>query len=218
MKQKRTPITVIKRLPRYYRYLGDLLDKGIIRISSKELSEQMGITASQIRQDLNNFGTFGQQGYGYNVENLYKEIKKILGLDKTYKIIVIGAGHIGRALASYSSFATRGFCIEAFFDIDEKIIGKSINGTPILDFQNLPKYLKENTIDIAILTVPNSSALEVAQILEQSPTLKGIWNFTGVDLKLPEHITVENVRLTDSLMTLSYRFNEEDIFKRVMKI
>ena len=212
---KKISIAVIKRLPRYYRYLGDLLDKEIFRISSKELSEKMGVTASQIRQDLNNFGTFGQQGYGYNVENLYAEIKKILGLEKTYKMIIIGAGNIGQALSSHPNFSTRGFKIEAIFDIDQKLIGQRLNGIYVLDAFDLQEYLDKNDIDIAIVSVPNSSAAKIGNLLAKS-SVRGIWNFTGIDLRLPENIVVENVRLTDSLMTLSFRINEEHIVQRAV--
>ena len=213
MSDNRISIAVIKRLPRYYRYLGDLLDKGITRISSKELSDRMGITASQIRQDLNNFGSFGQQGYGYNVESLYMEIKQILGLDKVYKLVLIGAGNFGQTLVNYTNFSKRGFHFVALFDTDNAIIGSNVNDIPILDADNLEAFLSENSIDIAVLTVPASAAEKVGHTLAKSD-IKGIWNFSNTDLSMPERIIVENVRLTDSLMTLSYRVNEDEILHR----
>ena len=214
MSDNRISMAVIKRLPRYYRYLGDLLDKGINRISSKELSDRMSITASQIRQDLNNFGSFGQQGYGYNVESLYMEIKQILGLDKVYKLVLIGAGNFGQTLVNYSNFTKRGFHFVALFDTDKAIIGSKVNDIPILDAADLEAFLAKTPIDIAVLTVPANAAESVGQALEKS-NIKGIWNFSNTDLNMPDCITVENVRLTDSLMTLSCRINEDEILHRV---
>ncbi|MFI3174456.1 MAG: redox-sensing transcriptional repressor Rex [Bacillota bacterium] len=198
---------VIQRLPRYYRYLGDLLESDITRISSKELSKKMNITASQIRQDLNNFGGFGQQGYGYNVEYLYSEIKKILGLDKQYNMIVIGGGNLGQALVNYTKFVKRGFVIQGIFDVNPKLIGMTIRDIKVHDIDTLEMYLKSNTVDVAILTLPRSQAVEVAQNLA-TWGIKGIWNFSHVDLHVPEEVLVENVHLTDSLMTLLYKVNE----------
>ena len=209
---KKISVAVIKRLPKYYRYLGDLLDKGILKISSEELSKKMNTTASQVRQDLNNFGTFGQQGYGYNVENLYKEIKKILGLVRDYRMIIIGAGNIGQAILSHSNFSTRGFYFDAIFDIDPLLIGKELNGIKVFDIFCLKEYMKGNRVDIVVLTVPNSSVIKIVNLLENSE-IKGIWNFTGIDLPISEPIVVENARLTDSLMTLSYRMNEDNIME-----
>lgn len=158
MSKKEISKAVINRLPRYYRYLGDLLEKDVVRISSKELSEKMKVTASQIRQDLNNFGGFGQQGYGYNVEYLHSEIGKILGLDRKYKVIIIGAGNLGQALANYTDFARRGFQIVAIFDIDPKIIGTKIRDIEVQPLEQMEEYIKDNDIDIAALTVPKTSA------------------------------------------------------------
>lgn len=216
MNTKKISVAVIKRLPRYYRYLGDLLDKEIARISSHELSERMGITASQIRQDLNNFGSFGQQGYGYNVATLYHEIKRILGLDKTYNLIIVGAGNFGQTLAKYSNFHKRGFRFMALFDEDPSLIGKEVNGFEIMDSMHLLGYLENNHVDIVVLTVPSSAAEKVSEMLSRTK-IKGIWNFSNIDLSLPENILVENVRLTDSLMTLSYQINEEEILERAFK-
>jgi len=213
--EKRVSGAVIQRLPRYYRYLGDLIDNDIARISSKELSARMGITASQIRQDLNNFGSFGQQGYGYNVATLYDEIGRILGLDRSYALILIGAGNFGQALAGYPYFAKRGYNFVALFDNDPNIIGKTVGGVVVLDVATLPQYLQENHVDIAVLTLPGYVANQAAGILA-SAGIKGIWNFAGTDLNMPNDIIVENVRLTDSLMTLSYMINEDDILRRIM--
>ena len=194
---------VIRRMPRYYRYLGELLDAGVERISSNELSAQMKVTASQIRQDLNNFGGFGQQGYGYNVRFLYEEIGKILGLDKQYHIIVIGAGNLGQALANYVKFEKRGFIITGLFDVNPALKGLSVRGIPVRMLEDLPEFVKNNKIDIAALTMPKESASQVAnQVVELG--INAIWNFAHLDLELPPHVVVENVHLSDSLMQLSY--------------
>lgn len=195
---------VINRLPRYYRYLGDLLEKDVVRISSKELSEKMKVTASQIRQDLNNFGGFGQQGYGYNVEYLHSEIGKILGLDKKYNIIIIGAGNLGQALANYTDFERRGFYVKGIFDVNPRLIGLSIRGIEVRMMDDIQDFIKINQIDIAALTVPKTHAPLIAADLVKWG-IKGIWNFAPTDLHLPEDITVENVHLAESLMKLSYR-------------
>lgn len=205
--EKRISPAVINRLPRYYRYLGDLLESDITRISSKELSAKMNITASQIRQDLNNFGGFGQQGYGYNVEYLHNEIKKILGLDRLYNMIVVGGGNIGQALVNYTNFEKRGFVIKAVFDINPRIIGMTIRGIEVYDVDQMEEYLKNNIVDVAILTLPRSKAAKVANDLAKWG-VKGMWNFSHVDLQVPDDVLVENVHLTDSLMTLIYKINE----------
>ena len=207
MDKKKISVAVIKRLPRYYRYLGDLLDNGIVRISSGELSKRMNVTASQIRQDLNKFGCFGQQGYGYNVETLYEEIGKILGLDKQYQIIIIGAGNLGQALANYGNFKKRGFNFVAMFDIDPTIIGHELHGIKVQDISSLDVYLSKNDIDIAVLSLPKQNAAKIADVLAKSG-VKGIWNFSHIDLHMPADVTVENVHLTDSLMTLSYKISK----------
>lgn len=203
---KKVSLAVIKRLPRYYRFLGDLLDNGITRISSKDLSSKMNVTASQIRQDLNNFGCFGQQGYGYNVELLYKEIKNILGLGKDYNLIVIGAGNLGQALLNYGSFEKRGFRFVGIFDINPIIVGTNIREIKVSDMADLPQFLKSTNVDIAVLTVPKNNAIEVTKIIVKN-NIKGIWNFSNIELNVPEGTIVENVHLTDSLMTLTYKFN-----------
>ncbi|MBR6159933.1 MAG: redox-sensing transcriptional repressor Rex [Lachnospiraceae bacterium] len=194
---------VIKRLPRYYRYLGELKDEGVMRISSRELSSLMHVTASQIRQDLNHFGGFGQQGYGYNVRNLYDEIGKILGLDKSHKLVVIGAGHLGQALSNYVNFERRGFHILGIFDSDPKLVGKKIRDVFVSPMEKLEEFIKGNDIDIAVLTIPKSSAVGVADTLVKC-NIKAIWNFAHVDLAVPDDVVVENVHLSESLMRLSY--------------
>ncbi len=204
MEEKEISQAVIRRMPRYYRYLGDLLDEGVERISSNDLSSRMNVTASQIRQDLNNFGGFGQQGYGYNVKFLYEEIGKILGLNTTHNVIVIGAGHLGQALANYVKFEKLGFVITALFDVDEKLIGQSVRGIPILALAELPGYVKSHRVDIATLTMPKSEAASIANELVDLG-VHAIWNFAHVDLELVDRDTViENVHLADSLMQLSY--------------
>jgi redox-sensing transcriptional repressor len=188
--------------------LGDLLEKDVVRISSKELSERMKVTASQIRQDLNNFGGFGQQGYGYNVEYLHTEIGKILGLDKKYNIIIIGAGNLGQALANYSDFERRGFYIRNIFDINPRLVGLSIRGKEIKYIDELEDYIKMNQVDIAALTLPKAKAPQIASNLARWG-IKGIWNFAPTDLHLSEDVIVENVHLAESLMKLSYKLSEK---------
>ena len=197
---------VIGRLPRYFRYLGELRDTGVERISSQELSERMKVTASQIRQDFNNFGGFGQQGYGYNVEYLYTEIGKILGLDKTHRFIIIGAGNLGQALGGYINFERRGFIFSGIFDINPEVVGRDVRGIKVRDLSEMDTFVKENNIDIAVLTLPKAGAVEVAERLAKVG-IKAIWNFAHVDLHLPAGIQVENVHLSDSLMKLSYNLN-----------
>ena len=203
MESKNISPAVIKRLPRYYRYLGDLLKSGIDRISSKELSERMQVTASQIRQDLNNFGGFCQQGYGYNVEYLYNEIAKILGLDKDYNLIIVGAGNLGTAITNYTDFAKRGFYVKQVFDIKPELIGKKIGDIEILGMDSLPDYIENNQVDIAAITVPKEMATETAAKLVKCG-IKAIWNFAPVDLRLPKDVIVETIHLSDTLMRLSY--------------
>ena len=207
MPEKVVSQAVIKRLPRYYRYLGELLEKQVYKISSKSLSQKMGTTASQIRQDLNCFGGFGQQGYGYNVELLYKKIGAILGLDRGYKTIIIGAGHLGHALATRSNFEKRGFKMIGIFDSDSKKAGTEIGKMIVSDYKDLPKFVEENKPDIAILTIPKTAVDRVAADVINLG-IKGIWNFSNGELKVPEGVAVENVHLSDSLMTLSYKLTD----------
>lgn len=199
---------VIKRLPRYYRYLEDLLSEGVERISSQELSERMGVTASQIRQDLNHFGGFGQQGYGYKVLYLYEEIGKIMGLDRIKRIIMIGAGNLGQAIANYANYKKRGFFIEAIFDKDPEKIGKEVQGLVVRDIDTLEEYIKLNPVDIATITIPREQAVLVAERLVNAG-VKGIWNYAHVDLVVPSDVCVENVHLSESLMSLSYRIKNQ---------
>lgn len=206
MADKKISIAVIKRLPRYYRYLSELLDNGIDRISSGELSKQMKVTASQIRQDFNNFGGFGQQGYGYNVVHLKSEIGKILGLDRSYHVIILGAGNLGHALANYAGFEKRGFIVSGIFDVDPDKIGKRIGDIPVMDCKDLKDFVSEHEVDIAALTLPKSIAPVMAKELVELG-VPGFWNFAATDLNLPEHVAVENVHLAESLMRLSYNIS-----------
>ena len=195
---------VIKRLPRYYRYLGELMESGVERISSGELSTRMSVTASQIRQDLNNFGGFGQQGYGYNVKYLYTEIAKILGIDRQHNIIIIGAGNLGQALANYTNFERRGFMIKGMFDVNPRLVGLVVRGVEIRGIENLEQFIKDNDVQIAALTIPKTKAPEIAERLVNAG-IKAIWNFAHTDLQVPDDVVVENVHLSESLMRLCYR-------------
>lgn len=194
---------VIGRLPRYYRYLGDLKDDGVERISSGELSGIMKVTASQIRQDFNNFGGFGQQGYGYNVEYLYDEIGKILGLNEAHRLIIVGAGNLGRALTNYSNYENRGFIFEGIFDKDTALIGRRIGDLKVMPMEELESYIIKHNIDIVVIAIPKTGALEVADRVVRCG-IKAIWNFAHTDLNVPDDVVVENVHLSDSLMKLSY--------------
>ena len=198
---------VINRLPRYYRYLRELLSKDILRISSSELSKMMGVTASQIRQDLNCFGGFGQQGYGYNVRYLFEKISDILGVNECYNAVIIGAGNLGSALAGASTFNNRGVFLKALFDVDPDVIGKEINGLTVYDWKDFGKYVRSNRVDIAVITVPKTQAVSVAKIVV-SQGVGGIWNFTGIELKIPD-IPVKNVHMGDILMTLCYEMRKK---------
>lgn len=209
MRDRYISMAVIRRLPTYYRFLGRLMENNVERISSKELSEELQMTASQIRQDLNNFGGFGQQGYGYNVENLYNEIGKILGVDQPHNMIIIGAGNLGQALANYTSFEKRNFKVIGIFDVNPKLQGVAIRGVQIQDIDELEQFMKENVVHVAALTVPRHAAPKIANDLVEWGA-KSIWNFAPVDLKLPDKVLVENVQLLDSLMRLSYSLKEQE--------
>ena len=204
MSERGISSAVIRRLPRYYRYLGELLENNVVRISSKELSIRMKVTASQIRQDLNNFGGFGQQGYGYNVKYLHSEIAKILGIDKKHNMIIIGAGNLGQAIANYSAFEKRGFVVKGIFDINPKLVGMTVRGIEVMSLEDMPEFVRRENIDIAALTIPKACAADVAADVA-SAGVKAIWNFAHTDLALPEDVIVENVHLSESLMQLSYR-------------
>ncbi|WP_027626668.1 redox-sensing transcriptional repressor Rex [Clostridium lundense] len=207
-KKKNISMAVIKRLPKYHRYLSEFLKNDVDRISSKELSKKIGFTASQIRQDFNCFGDFGQQGYGYNVKELYAQISNILGLTRQYNIIIVGAGNIGQAVANYSNFDKLGFKLRAIFDINPKLVGIKIRDIEIKDIDNLEDFLKEKSIDIGVICVPRRSAQDVCDVFTKN-RVKSIWNFAPVDLIVPEGVFTENVHLSDSLLTLSYLMNQE---------
>ena len=200
---KKISSAVIRRLPRYYRYLGEIKESGIQRISSNELSNRMKVTASQIRQDLNNFGGFGQQGYGYNVEYLYEEIGKILGIDKTHSMVIVGAGNLGQAIVNSEDFAKRGFIIRGVFDNNKELDGRKIGEHQIMMSDRLPQFIKDENIEILAITVPKDAAREVARVAVEAG-IKAIWNFAHTDINVPDNIVVENVHLSDSLMQLSY--------------
>lgn len=205
--KKQVPLTVVKRLPRYYRYLSDLLKAGITRTSSHELSKKMNVTASQIRQDLNWFGGFGQQGYGYNVEYLYNELKKILGVCDKRNMIIIGAGNIGQALANYDNFEKRGFLITGIFDINANIIGTKLRNIQVSHLNDLEEFIKHNHVDIAALCVPYDATRDVA-FKVANLGIKAIWNFAAMELDLHKDVVVENVHLSDNLMVLLYKLLE----------
>ena len=203
-------ISVIKRLPRYYRFLGELKENGIVRISSKDLSEKMGFTASQIRQDLNCFGGFGQQGYGYNIESLYEEIGKILGVNNNRKAILIGAGNLGKAVALHMAFEARGFNLIGVFDRNQALAGQMLRGIPIRHIDGLFNFCRDNSPTVAVLCIPSSAAEVLApQLVELG--IKGFWNFSHYDIAANyPNVAVENVHLSDSLMTLSYHVSNLD--------
>ena len=199
---------VIKRLPRYRRYLRELEKKGVEKISSNELSRLIGYTASQIRQDLNNFGGFGQQGYGYNVSDLYNEISSILGLDRNYKMVIVGAGNLGQAIANYTHYYKAGFLVDGIFEVNPRLIGLKINDINVMDYENMVSYVEENQVDIGIICTSKESAQEVADKLCFAG-VKGIWNFAPVDLEVPGHVHIENVHLSDSLHSLAYHMSKK---------
>lgn len=201
--------SVIRRLPRYYRFLGELSNQGITKLSSRELAERMGLTASQIRQDLNCFGGFGQQGYGYNLTELHDEIGRILGVDKGFKTILLGVGNLGRAIATHIDFESRGCKLIGIFDSDEKLIGTRVGDFIIQPESDIKNFCAKNSPVVAVLCIPKSSAQAISEKLV-TYGIKAFWNYSHYDLK-PSHkdIIVENVHLGDSLMRLSYRVNNE---------
>lgn len=200
---------VIRRLPRYRRILEELMSKNIERVSSSELSALTGYTASQIRQDFNNFGGFGQQGYGYNVQGLFAQIGLILGLDRDYRMVIIGCGNLGQAIANYATYYKRGFQITAMFDVNPKLIGISINDIEVQDYEFLREYLNENKVDIGIICTSKNSAQDVADKLSDGG-VKGIWNFAPTDVEVGKEVVLENVHLSDSLNTLAYYISHHD--------
>ncbi len=201
-------LSVVRRLPRYHRFLKELLASGTVRISSGDLSAKMGLTASQIRQDLNCFGGFGQQGYGYNVKDLYEEIGKILGLDKRRKAVLLGAGNLGRAIALHMDFSSRGFELLAIFDSNPALVGMDVGGVTVSDCANLEAFCRMIRPDVAILCIPKEAARSLAGTLVDCG-IRGFWNFSHYDMTLDyPGIAVENVHLGDSLSTLCFRVNE----------
>ncbi|MDS0528416.1 redox-sensing transcriptional repressor Rex [Clostridium sp. SHJSY1] len=208
-KKKNISMAVIKRLPKYHRYLKELMANDVDRISSKELGEKIGFTASQIRQDLNCFGDFGQQGYGYNVKELFNQIRDILGLNKEYKTVIIGAGNIGQAIANYTGFNKLGFELTGIFDANPKLVGMKIQDIEIKEIDTLSEHLSENETDIGIICVPRINAQKVCNELVKGG-VKGIWNFAPVDLNVPDSVTVENVHLSESMLTLIYLLHSKE--------
>jgi len=206
-KHEKISPAVIRRLPKYYRYLGELTKMGVNKTSSRELSEMTGFSASQIRQDLNNFGGFGQQGFGYDVENLRNEIAKILGLDKKYKIVIVGAGNIGQAIANYTGFYEADYEVVALFDKNPKLIGMSIRNAMIMDSDDIESFLQKEKVDIVVICTPKSVSQQVAEQVVQCG-IKAIWNFAPKDLKMPDDVHVENVHLNESLFSLTYYYNK----------
>ena len=207
MKNAKISNAVIKRLPRYRRYLIELRKKGVEKISSKEFSSLIGYTASQIRQDLNNFGGFGQQGYGYSVDSLYDEISAILGLDKEYRLAIIGAGNLGHAIAKYMQSNKQGFKVYGFFEINPNLIGKELDGIKVMDYEDIVDFVENEEINIGVICVGRDAAQEVADKLSFAG-VKGIWNFAPIDIEVPKHVALENVQLSDSLHSLAYHMND----------
>lgn len=207
MKKDNISDAVIRRLPRYYRQLTDLYNRGVVRISSHSLGQEMGITASQIRQDFSCFGEFGQQGYGYNVEELRAEIGHILGVDNNHHMIMIGVGNLGHALLKNFAFSQNGFTVGAAFDVDPAIIGTQVNGVPVLSMDEIESYVSEHTVDVVVLTIPQTVAQSTATRLIELG-IQGFWNFTNLELvsSRPE-VKFENIHFADSLLTLSYRIS-----------
>ena len=210
--KSRVSDAVVRRRPMYYRHLRELEKAGVVRISSQELGERMNLTASQIRQDINCFGGFGQQGYGYHVSNLKERIGEILGLNHQYHVIIVGAGNIGRAVANYAGFKKEGFNIQAMFDVSPALVGIDVHGTLVQPMDKLDQWLSAHQVDIAVLSVPSAYAQETADALVRGG-VRAIWNFAPVDLNLPDGVAVNNVHLSDSLHILTYRMNEKELFE-----
>lgn len=212
MRKEKISSAVIRRLPRYYRYLNDLHNSGTVRVSSEALARSMGLTASQIRQDLSCFGGFGQQGYGYNVERLRSEVADILGMNDSHTVIILGAGNLGRALIENFHFRDSGFRLTAAFDVDPVLVGTRLGGVPVYHINMLESYMKEHKVNVGVLTVPATVAREAAAVLMENG-VDGIWNFTNVELPKHSHedVKVENVHFADSLLTLSYMISEDKV-------
>ena len=210
--KKSVSMMVIRRLPKYHRYLHELIGKGIYFISSEELGRRTGFTAVQVRQDLSNFGGFGRPGRGYNVEGLYVEICKILNINNSKNAVIIGAGNIGQAIANYTDFDRVGFKIKGLFDINQKVVGLRIKNIEIQDIDNLPNFLKKNKVQIGVISVPANNAQSICDLLI-SNGIKGIWNFAPVDLTAPENVVIENVHLSEILLALIFQMNSKIDFK-----
>jgi len=206
-KEGRVPMVVIKRLPKYYRYLGELVEHKVERVSSQTLADMMGISASQLRQDLNHFGEFGQQGYGYRVQDLYHEIGRIIGLENEYNMVIVGAGNLGQALANYPNFAKRGFLLQGVFDVNPKVIGLRLRDNEIMDIDKLEEFIQTKNIAIGIIAVPKEAAQEVADVMVHAG-IRAIWNFAPVDIKVPPEVILENEHLADRLMVISFRLKQ----------
>lgn len=205
MKKENISDAVIRRLPRYYRQLNSLYSSGVVRISSHSLGQEMNITASQIRQDFSCFGEFGQQGYGYNVEELRTEIGHILGVDKNHHLIMIGAGNLGHAILQNFPFSQTGFTVGAAFDVSPSVVGTYINGIQIRSMDELDDFIRIHTVDVVALTIPQHVAQEVANRLI-ALGIRGFWNFTNIELSCSDPtVQFENIHFADSLLTLSYR-------------
>lgn len=210
MKKDKISSAVIRRLPRYYRHLDELLRAGTVRISSGSLAKSMGLTASQIRQDLSCFGGFGQQGYGYNVERLRAEVADILGMNRNHTVAILGAGNLGRALMENFPFAYNGFRLTAAFDVNPELVGTRLSGTPVYHVDTLEDYLRDTPVSVCVLTVPAGAAEAVAR-RAAACGVAGIWNFTNVELPQQDMpgVQIEDVHFADSLLTLSYMISEE---------
>ena len=205
MKKENISDAVIRRLPRYYRQLTDLCNRGVVRISSHSLGQEMNITASQIRKDFSCFGEFGQQGYGYNVEELRTEIGHILGVDNDHHLIMIGVGNLGRALLHNFPFSDTGFTVDGAFDVSPAIIGSTVNGVPVYSMEELDAYIRDHNVDVVVMTVPQSVAQDMADHLI-ALGVHGFWNFTNIELSSTNpNVKFENIHFADSLLTLSYR-------------
>lgn len=205
MKKENVSDAVIRRLPRYYRQLTELCARGVVRISSHSLGQEMNITASQIRQDLSCFGEFGQQGYGYNVEELHTEIGRILGVDKDHHLIMIGVGNLGHALLQNFRFDQTGFTVDAAFDISPAVIGARVNSVPVYSMDEVDDYIRSHSVDVVVLTIPQSIAQETADRFI-ALGVRGFWNFTNVEITCGRpDVKIENIHFADSLLTLSYR-------------
>ena len=211
MKKEQTKISnaVSRRLPRYRRYLNELRKKGVDKISSNEFSNLIAYTASQIRQDLNNFGGFGQQGYGYSVEGLYNEISAILGLDREYKMVVVGAGNLGKAIVNHTYYYKTGFVVKGIFEVNPELIGRSINGVEVMDYEDIVEFVENNNIDIGIICTTKEVAQEVADRLCFAG-VRGLWNFAPIDIETPSHVAVENVHISESLHSLAYHMTRAE--------